>query len=75
MTKTIHTERHAKFRTLLVERRKARGVSQDELAARLDKPQSYVSKYEIGERRLDVMEFLDIAQALGFDPCEALREL
>ena len=44
------------------------GLSQVELAARLHRPQSYVSKYESGERRLDLVEFIEVAEAIG---CEA----
>lgn len=47
--------------------RKAARVSQDELAARLRKPQSFISSYERGQRRIDVMEFLIIAAALDAD--------
>lgn len=54
--------------------RKQRGLTQVELAGRLDKPQSYVSKYESGERRLDVIEFLTIAQKMEADPIVMLRE-
>ena len=77
MPKTIHTERHLKLRALLVAERKAHGLTQTQVAARLGKPPSYVAKYELGERRLDVLEYLDVAAAVGFDPCallEALRE-
>jgi transcriptional regulator with XRE-family HTH domain len=45
------------------------------LAKKLKKPQSYVSKYERGERRLDVVEFLDIAKALGTDEHEIIRKV
>jgi Helix-turn-helix len=38
-------------------------------------PKSYVSKYERGDRRLDVIEFLEIARVIGFDPHELLRQL
>lgn len=51
----------------LADARKAAGVSQDELAARLRKPQSFISSYERGQRRIDVMEFLIIAAALDAD--------
>lgn len=54
--------------------RKQRGLTQVALAGRLDKPQSYVSKYESGERRLDVIEFLTIAQKMEADPVALLRE-
>ena len=75
MAKTLHTERHRKLRELLVERRKAAGLTQTVLAQRLGKPPSYVAKYELGERRLDLLEFLDIAAAIGFEPGELIRSL
>jgi transcriptional regulator with XRE-family HTH domain len=48
-------------------------LTQTVVAERLGKPPSYVAKYEGGERRLDVMEFLDVAAAIGFDPSSFLR--
>ncbi|MGG5890690.1 helix-turn-helix domain-containing protein [Falsiroseomonas sp. HC035] len=60
---------------MIAERRLAAGLTQVELATRLGRPQSFVSKYETGERRLDVVEFLEIAEALSFDPAELLRSL
>jgi transcriptional regulator with XRE-family HTH domain len=59
----------------LVAKRKAAGLTQTVLAVRLGKPPSYVAKYELGERRLDVLEYLDIAAAIGFDPREPLGAL
>ena len=47
--------------------RKGVKITQTELARRLGKPQSFVSKYENGERRLDVAEFIEIAVALKLD--------
>lgn len=55
--------------------RKASGVSQQELARRLGKPQSYVSKAEMGERRLDVVEFLHFMRAIEGEPHALLREI
>lgn len=55
--------------------RKNRGITQVLLAKRLDKPQSYVSKYENGERRLDVVEFLDIAACLELDAAAFIQKL
>jgi hypothetical protein len=43
------------------------------VAARLKRPQSFVAKYEAGERRIDVVKFLQIAEALRADPCAVLR--
>ena len=63
------------LRAFLVSARKERGLTQTVVAERLGKPPSYVAKYELGERRLDVLEFLDVATAIGFDPCELLIKL
>jgi transcriptional regulator with XRE-family HTH domain len=71
--KSIHTERHKKLCELLKVRRKAAGLTQTVVAERLGKPPSFVAKYEGGDRRLDVLEFLDVAAAIGFDPCRLLR--
>lgn len=49
-------------------------MTQLEIANRIGKPQSYVSKYESGERRLDVVEFCSIARALGRKPTELLEQ-
>jgi transcriptional regulator with XRE-family HTH domain len=75
LSKTIHTERHRKLRKLLVARRKAAALTQTVVAERLGKPPSYVAKYEGGDRRLDVLEFLDVAAAIGFEPCALIRAL
>jgi transcriptional regulator with XRE-family HTH domain len=75
LSKTIHTERHRKLRAMLLAERKAAGLTQTIVATRLGRPPSYVAKYELGDRRLDILEYLDIATAIGFDPCKALRSL
>jgi transcriptional regulator with XRE-family HTH domain len=67
MTKSVFTDEYEQFRNLLVEARKSCSITQAELAARLGKPQSFVSKYERGERRLDLIEFIAIAHALGLN--------
>lgn len=71
----MHDPRYEIFRSLLVELRERGGLTQVDVAARLGKPQSYVSKYERGERRLDVVEMLDIAEALEINPAHILRDL
>lgn len=60
---------------LLVEARINADVTQQQLADRLKKPQSFVAKYEGGERRLDLIELLAIARALDFDPIKMVREI
>ncbi|MDG2531025.1 helix-turn-helix domain-containing protein [Caulobacter endophyticus] len=54
--------------SFLIETRKTVGLSQRELADRLGKPRSFVSKIEGRERRLDVVEFIALARALDADP-------
>lgn len=75
MPNPLHDPRYALFRALLVSERERNGLTQVEVAARLGKPQSYVSKYERGERRLDIIEFSDVANALGVDPLVLFRLL
>lgn len=63
------------FRCYMTTARKEAGITQAKLAKLLGKPQSFVAKYENGERRLDVVEFLIIASVLSIDPCEIIREM
>jgi len=51
------------------------GTTQRDLADRLGKPQSFVSAYESGQRRVDVQEFIVITEALGSDPLNIFREV
>ena len=73
--KSLRSTEHQKLIALLTSARSKAGMTQQQLAERLGKPQSYVAKYEGGERRVDVVEFLAIAQALDFDPARAVREV
>lgn len=59
----------------LLEARKRAGLTQQALAKRLARPQSYIAKYEGGERRLDVAEFLLVLRALGEDAPTAIRRI
>ena len=60
---------------VLVKARERAGLKQQEVAARLGLPPSYLSKIENGTRRLDVIEFIRIAKAIGADPADMMREL
>ena len=72
MQKSLRTPRQILLQSLLVEARKAKGLTQAELAETLNKPQSFVAKYENGERRIDVVEFVDITAALGVSAADLL---
>ena len=75
MKKALYEQSYATFTSLLKEERKGAGLTQAQLSKKLRRPQSYVSKYERGERRLDVIEFLEIAKVVGFDPAALLKKL
>lgn len=75
MTKSVFTQQYNHFRTLLIEARKAANMTQTGLAEKLGQPQSFVSKYERGERRLDVIEFLEVSKALGIDSTSLIKKL
>src|SRR5215216_1927599 len=75
VTKSVFTKRYKLFLAILISTREDKGFSQHQLAKRLKKPQSFVSKYERGERRLDVIEFLDIVKVLEADPHEIIRKI
>jgi transcriptional regulator with XRE-family HTH domain len=59
----------------MIRARKNAGLTQQELAKRLRKPQSFIAKYEGGERRVDVVEFVTICKAIGADPAKLLKAL
>lgn len=64
MKKSIYSHRQERLAKLLREARKSRGLTQQQLADRLKKPQSFVAKVEGSERRLDVIEFLAYCEEL-----------
>jgi transcriptional regulator with XRE-family HTH domain len=73
-TKSAFSDPYRKLLADLVESRRAAGLTQHELAERLGRPQSFVSKYERAERRLDVAEFVTISRELAVDPCKLIRK-
>jgi transcriptional regulator with XRE-family HTH domain len=73
MRKTLRSPDHSRLLDLLIASRKAAGLTQHALARRLKKHQSFVAKYENGERRLDIVEFVVLARALGEDPERLFR--
>lgn len=73
--KSDSKEIYGRFRSLLIEKRKKSGLSQQEVADKLGRPQTYVSKCEVGTRRMDVVEFLEMAEVIGFDPVSLIRKL
>ena len=75
MTHSVHSKEYRKLCNLLVASRKSAGLSQAALASRLNTVQTYVSKYERGERRIDVIELISIAKALNLDIVALVTEI
>ena len=73
--KPTHHNAYKKFLLALAEERRSAGQTQADLASKLDRPQSYVSKVESGERRLDLVEYVYWAKAIGIDPTDFLSLL
>lgn len=73
--KSVFTDQYSLMLKTLVAARQACGLTQTELAEQLRKPQSFVSKYERGERRLDVVELIEIARHLALDPHSIIDEM
>lgn len=73
MKQSLQSTRHADLANVLRAYREAAGLSQSELAAKIDEPQSFVSKYEGGVRRLDLVELEQVAVALGVTLTELVR--
>jgi transcriptional regulator with XRE-family HTH domain len=73
MQKSLNSPGYARFVAMLVAVRKHARIRQQPLAKKLGRPQSFIAKYEGGERRIDVIEFIEIARALGADPVKLFR--
>lgn len=73
--KTLQSARHKALIELLIAKREQAGLTQAALAKHLGEYQSFVARLESGQRRVDVVEFLKMADVLGFDPAKAILNL
>ncbi|QNN68768.1 helix-turn-helix domain-containing protein [Thermomonas carbonis] len=73
--KSIYQDAYQSLLTLLVEARNTSGLTQQQVADKLGRPQSFISKIENGDRRLDVIEFLEICRLLDTDPHALLKRI
>ncbi|MDG6897015.1 transcriptional regulator [Actinobacillus delphinicola] len=73
--KTIYKERYRSIIQKLIARRKELNLTQQQIAAKLNKPQSYIAKIEGFERKLDVLEFIEICEAIELDPSSVLHDI
>lgn len=75
MSRTLGSPRQEALVQFLIDKRKKAGLSQAQVATKLGRYQSFVATVESGQRRIDVVEFLDFADAIGFDAREAITRL
>jgi transcriptional regulator with XRE-family HTH domain len=75
LSKSVYSAHYKRLRALLIAYREKAGLTQTELAKALGRPQSFISKVESGERRLDVVELLEVLRALNYDSAEFISEL
>jgi transcriptional regulator with XRE-family HTH domain len=75
MARRLDSPRHDALRQFLVEKRKKAGLRQVDLAKRLKRKQDYISYVETGKKLVEVVELLEWAEALGFDPRDAIKAL
>ena len=70
MPKTIFGGDHQHLVEVLTEARKAAGLTQVDLSQRIGRDQTFISLIERGQRRVDVIEFIGMAEAMGVEPTE-----
>jgi transcriptional regulator with XRE-family HTH domain len=75
LPKSLYSQTYSRFLTLFRKARLSAGLTQEEVARRLGRPQSFVSKCESGERRVDVAELLAFCKAIRIDPVHFIREV
>lgn len=72
---TIRTKRHKRLIEVLSAERKAAGIRQVDLAKKLKRSQTWIARIESGGRRVDVVEFLELAEAIGFNAPKLVEQL
>lgn len=75
MARSLASTRHQALRVFLAAKRKAAGLRQIDVAKRLKRGPRYVSDVETGRKTVAAVELLDWADAIGFDPREAIKRL
>jgi transcriptional regulator with XRE-family HTH domain len=75
MRRSFHSQAYKSAVAKLIDARHEAGLTQRDLAEKLGKARSFVGKMEAGERRVDFVEFIVIARALGVDEGELLRSI
>ena len=75
MPRTLRFPRQEALRAFIVAKREAAVLTQEQVAEGLGEYQSFVARVESGERRIDVVELLALAEAIGFDPHDVIEHV
>ena len=75
MRMEIYSDEHRKLREILKRERAASGLRQSDVATRTGRSQAYISKFETGDLRLDVVDFVRLCRTIGCDPHAVLDEI
>lgn len=75
MRSEIYSKEHTRLRTILRQERKKAGLRQSDLAKRTNRSQAYISKFENGDLRLDVIDFVKFCEVIGCNPSSILKEI
>ncbi|WP_202325443.1 helix-turn-helix domain-containing protein [Mesorhizobium sp. 113-3-9] len=75
MPKSLHSKRHLMIAAALAEQRRLKGMSQAQVAKAFGRYQPFIANIESGERRIDLVELLDIAAIIDLDVEALLRRL
>jgi transcriptional regulator with XRE-family HTH domain len=75
MPNAIHSPRHKRLTELLIEYRLRAGLTQAQVAKHLGRHQPFVANIESGQRRVDIVELLQLAEIIGFDPHDVIDKL
>lgn len=75
MAKSVHSKRHMMIATALADARRAKGLTQAQVATALGRRQPFIANIESGERRVDLVELIDISQVIEIDPHQLIEIL
>jgi len=75
MSKSIFDGAHAQLIEIMLAARRRSGLTQAEVAAKVGKDQTFISLIERSQRRVDVLEFIALARAMGEDPQRLFAEV
>jgi len=75
MRSEIYSKEHRKLREILKRERNIAGLRQSDIAKKTNRSQAYISKFENGDLRLDVIDFVRVCQSIGCDPHSILDEI